>query len=63
MTHAHEPAQAVSGPHFSDSEWTAFQADDRGSAAVIIGLMTGIFSIGVCIYSIVALTVSATPMP
>ena len=35
---AHHGMTATSQPCFSDAEWSAYQADDRGSATVVVGL-------------------------
>ncbi len=43
--------------HFPPDEWEQLQADDRHGAAVVLGLMTGIFGIGLILYIIVLLSV------
>lgn len=47
-------------PHtaFVDNEWRALERDDRATAKVFVGLITGIFCIGVVIYTIVLCTVA-----
>jgi hypothetical protein len=40
---------------FSEAEIQEFQRSDRGAAAVIILLMTGIFGVGVCLYATIAI--------
>ena len=46
------------GP-FTPEEVLAFQASDRGAAKVIVLLMTGIFSIGLVLYSAIAWVVAS----
>jgi hypothetical protein len=53
MTEAHSPHADASQPYFPDAEWEQLQADDRHGAAVVLGLMTSIFSIGLVLYLIV----------
>jgi hypothetical protein len=45
------------GPHFSDSEWQALQAEDLHGAKVIVGLIASIFTIGLVLYIGVCLSV------
>jgi hypothetical protein len=40
-------------PYFPAAEWESLQAADRQAAAHIIGLMGGIFSIGLLLYATV----------
>jgi hypothetical protein len=54
LGHQNSPANPL---HFSEAEWEQLQADDRHGAAVVIGLMTAIFAIGLVLYSIVLTTV------
>jgi hypothetical protein len=54
--HTHQPA-AAGHPHFSAAEWEQLQSDDRHGAAVVLGLMTTIFSIGLVLYVIVFFSV------
>ncbi len=65
MTHAHPTEHGGHGTHtptgqtlFPPAEWEAFQVEDRGSAAAIAGLMAGIFTIGLILYTVVALVVA-----
>jgi hypothetical protein len=53
MQESHSPAAAP----FTPEEIAEFQASDRHSAAVIVLLMTGIFTIGLLLYSYIALIV------
>jgi hypothetical protein len=55
-THATAPAGQTL---FPDAEWQAFRLEDRASAAAIAGLMAGIFTIGLILYSVVALVVAS----
>jgi hypothetical protein len=53
-------ASAPTGQTFFPAvEWEAFRAEDRASAAAIAGLMAGIFSIGLILYSVVAWVVAS----
>ncbi len=61
MTHAHHhdhssPAPADGFP-FAEPEWEHLQAEDRHAARAVVGLMASIFTIGLFIYTLVALTV------
>jgi hypothetical protein len=62
MTHSHahdhhsSPAP-TGGIPFADAEWQHLQAEDRHAARAVVGLMASIFSIGLFIYILVALTV------
>ena len=54
----HEHAAAPDGPHFSDKEWKEFQDDDVHAGGAIVCLMAGIFTIGLMLYTTIALIVS-----
>jgi hypothetical protein len=54
----HGEAAAVQ-TYFPEAEWQAFRADDATAARYIVGLMFGIFVIGLILYTGVALWVSA----
>jgi hypothetical protein len=57
MSHDPQAAhQASSEPSFSPGEWQNLRAEDRSGAKAISGLMVGIFSTGLILYAIVALT-------
>ena len=43
---------------FSPAEVATFQSEDRSAATAMIGLMAGIFLIGIAIYSIVCYSVT-----
>jgi hypothetical protein len=57
MTEALHHPPSASALHFSPAEWAQLQADDRHAAAVVLGLMTAIFSIGLVLYIIVLYSV------
>jgi hypothetical protein len=46
------------GMRFSDEEWQDLQSEDRHAGAAVVGLMGSIFTIGLLIYSTVALIVA-----
>jgi hypothetical protein len=54
MTHAHssglDAPQVSVRPHFSAVDWEKFRDADRQAAAMVIGLMISIFSIGLILY-------------
>jgi hypothetical protein len=52
--HGHEPEIP-----FSDSEWEALRTEDKQGAAAVVGLMVGIFTIGLLLYLIVAMSASS----
>lgn len=61
-THGHEAHEVHSqqpGTEFSDSEWQALQIEDQKGAAAVVGLMVGIFTIGLVLYLLVALSASS----
>lgn len=39
---------------FSEQEWQQFRDADRGVAKMIVGIMGGIFTIGLTLYTIIA---------
>jgi hypothetical protein len=51
----HAPAGQAAGarPYFPTEEWEQFERSDLGAGAVIVALMTSIFTAGLIIYSIV----------
>jgi len=57
MTEALGHAHTASPLHFAPDEWEQLQADDRHGAAVVIGLMTAIFGIGLIIYLVVLFSI------
>ena len=56
MLHAGAHAEP-SQPFFPAAEWEQLQADDRHGAAVVLGLMTAIFTIGLILYLVVLFSV------
>jgi hypothetical protein len=54
LGHQHSPANPL---YFSEAEWEQLQADDRHGAAVVLGLMTAIFSIGLVLYTVVLIMI------
>jgi hypothetical protein len=57
MTEALSAHAEPSQPFFPAAEWEQLQADDRHGAAVVLGLMTAIFTIGLILYLIVLFSV------
>jgi hypothetical protein len=45
---------------FPEAEWQTLQKDDRQAAASVVGLMAGIFTVGLILYLVVALWVAAS---
>ncbi len=58
--HAHDHHADAALP-FTDAELNSFHHDDRVAASAIVLLISGIFVIGVILYTIVDLAVSASP--
>jgi hypothetical protein len=56
MNHAEHAAPTK---HFTDAEWQSFRQSDMAAGRNIVVLMTGIFVIGVILYSIIDLIVAA----
>jgi hypothetical protein len=52
--HSHSAATAL---HFPPAEWEQLQSDDRHAGAVVLGLMTCIFAIGLVLYTVVLISV------
>jgi hypothetical protein len=64
MIHEHDPHGHAVHAHaadaeFSDSEWQALREEDKKGAMAVVGLMVGIFTIGLVLYLIVALSASS----
>ena len=57
--HGHDHAVADAGPHFSEKEWKEFQDDDIHAGGAVICLMAGIFTIGLMLYTTIAVIVAA----
>ena len=45
-------------PHFSTTEWEAFQKEDMHAGKAVVGLMISIFSMGLLLYIGVMLSVA-----
>jgi hypothetical protein len=54
--HAFSPPPGGGIP-FAEADWHYLQAEDRHAARAVVGLMTSIFTVGLFIYTLVALTV------
>ncbi len=54
----HEHVAAPEGPLFSDKEWKEFRDDDAHAGGAIVCLMAGIFTVGLMLYTTIALIVS-----
>jgi hypothetical protein len=52
---SHDSLAAVEH-EFSDSQWRELHREDYLAGSAVVGLMLGIFSIGVVLYSIVVIT-------
>jgi len=59
MTHADASGHGDAGdrPYFPESEWRLFEQADRQGAAYVVGLMGGIFALGLVLYFIIAMWV------
>jgi hypothetical protein len=53
--HGHGSAPALP---FSEADWHEFHQSDKGAGGAVIVLMGGIFSIGLVLYTIVAIIVA-----
>jgi hypothetical protein len=53
----HDPHKAVA--EFTPDEWQEFHKSDIGAGGAIIVLMTAIFSIGLALYSVIAIVVAS----
>lgn len=42
---------------FSEEEWSGFRASDRGVTAVVVGLLTGLFLLGLALYVMIVLEI------
>jgi hypothetical protein len=58
MSDPHEHAATAPALPFSEVEWKEFHDNDIHAGAAIILLMTGIFSIGLVLYTTIAIIVS-----
>jgi hypothetical protein len=53
----HDPHRAVA--EWTDQEWQEFHKSDIGAGGAIVVLMTAIFSIGLVMYSVIAIVVAS----
>jgi hypothetical protein len=56
--HAHGHAAVDEGPHFSEEEWKAYKEEDIHAGGAVICLMAGIFTIGLMLYTTIAIIVN-----
>jgi hypothetical protein len=62
-THGEHVTPQAHGPHgtaalpFSDEQWQEFHKSDVGAGGAIVVLMTAIFSIGLIMYTVIAIVV------
>ena len=56
---AHDHAVADAGPRFTEQEWKEFRDDDIHAGGAVICLMAGIFTIGLMLYTTIAIIVGA----
>jgi hypothetical protein len=57
--HAHFGIQQEPGHGalpFTDAEWQEFRESDKRAGGAIVALMGGIFTIGLCLYTVVAIS-------
>ena len=57
--HGQNPSSSHATGPFSPADVEAFGADDRGAATAIVGLMAGIFTIGLIGYALVCVWVAS----
>lgn len=57
--HAAEGYSPPEDPHFTDQEWKEFQHDDIKAGGAIVCLMASIFSLGLLLYTTIAIIVNA----
>jgi hypothetical protein len=63
MTSAHDHhSPAANLKPFTDQEWAQLQKDDILAGGMIVGLMTGIFTIGLVLYFSIAMIAWAPPV-
>jgi hypothetical protein len=55
--HAPEGYPPAEDPHFTDQEWMEFQHDDIKAGGAVVCLMASIFSLGLLLYTTVAIIV------
>lgn len=52
------PTHGTTVPDFSDDEWQQLRAEDYAAGAAVVILMVSIFSIGIVLYTIVAVSIA-----
>jgi hypothetical protein len=57
--HAEHGAHGAAALPFTEADWREFHKSDIGAGAAIIVLMTAIFSIGLVLYTIIAIVVGS----
>jgi hypothetical protein len=57
VTHSH-PASAAAAVPFTEGQLHAFHEDDKHAGGAVIVLMAAIFTIGLVLYSVIAIVVS-----
>ncbi len=60
QAHAHHgAAHHASGrpSYFTEEEWADFQKSDRHAGGMVVGLMAAIFSVGLALYTTIALVI------
>jgi len=57
--HGHEHVPAPTGPLFPEKEWEEMHVDDVHAGGAIVCLMAGIFTIGLMLYTTIALIVAS----
>jgi hypothetical protein len=50
-----------SSPPFSEDEWKMLRAEDFGAARLVVGIMGGVFTMGLLLYIVIAYMVSMGP--
>ena len=58
MSDSHAHGSPAASP-FTDAQWHEFHESDKGAGAAVIILMSAIFSIGLVLYTIVAVIVAS----
>jgi hypothetical protein len=61
-THDHAAHTTSDTPYFPPSQWEQFRKEDITAGGAIVVLMGSIFTVGLILYFIVAMSVRAVPM-
>lgn len=61
-THGHGEGHSATDapPYFSEQEWSEFHRDDVQVGKAVIMLVAGIFSVGVFLYTLIAILVASS---